>query len=441
MVTAKGYVMLSKTWIFVAFVVLCVLIPVAASGHGFANYIHGAKSAGMAGAFTALADDPTAIFHNPAGILQLEGSHFTVGFTTFLPGSTFKSNGTSGMTGTYAGQNTDMKDKTWIAPNIFLTHKINDRVAVGIGEFSSFGMGTEWPDNWEGRFAVGSTKSLLKTYSINPVIALKPTKRLAVAFGVVAQRLSFELKGRKWIDLRPLGIPMSPVEINSKLEGDDWDWGWNASFLFSITKGFKVGASYRSEVSHTIKNIDVTFEPEIRTLGLHDTGAVSRFKTPAMLFMGMAWTTGSWTVTFDADWTQWSTYDNLSLRFDSPVGGVPGMEVEKNWHDSWTLGWGIQYMVNRYLDLRAGFVYDESPIPHDTLDPSIIHGDSRVYCLGFGTHYGNVTVDFAYNYIDSQSQTYNNLTGDEPNPGGGRVTGTFRDNNCHILILQFDYHF
>jgi len=395
----------------------------------------------MGGAFTALADDPTAIYHNPAGILQLDGTHFTVGLTTFSPNSTFKSNGTSGIPGTYAGQTTDLKSKTWITPNIFLTHKINDHVAVGIGGFSSFGMGTDWPDNWEGRFAVGATKSTLKTYSINPVLALKPFEKLSIAFGIVAQRLSFELENRTCIDLRPLGMSLAPIEIGSKLEGDDWDWGWNASFLLSITRNLKVGVSYRSEITHNIKSIDVEFEPEMGLVGLHDASAVSRFKTPAMLFMGTAWTSGPWTLSFDAYWTQWSSYDKLSLRFDSPVGGFSGMEVSKDWHDSWIWGWGVQYEVNRYLDIRAGFIYDESPIPADTLDPSIVHGDSRVYCLGFGTHYGDVTIDFSYNYVDSLSRSYNNISGDGPNPGGGRVTGEFKDNNCHIITLQCDYHF
>ncbi len=433
--------MLSRLWFFVELIVVCLMIPATALGHGFANYVHGAKSVAMGNAFTALADDPTAIFYNPAGILQLEGTHLSFGLTAFLPDSTFKSNGTSDIPGTYAGQTTDLKDRTWISPNIFLTHKINDRVAVGLGGFSSFGMGTDWPNSWEGRFAVGSTKSLLNTYSINPVVAYKPIERLSLAFGVVAQRISFELDNQMWIDLRPLGVSLPPFEINSSLEGDDWDWGWNASFLFSITENFTFGASYRSEITHNIRSVDVKFEPEMSAIGLNNTSSVSRFKTPAILSLGTAWESGPLTLTFDAYWTEWSTYDKLSLRFDTPVGGAPGMEVEKNWHDSWTLGWGIQYKVSSYFDARAGFVYDKSPIPSNTLDPSIMHGDSRAYCLGFGTHHGDVTIDFAYSYIDSKNGTYNNSIGDAPHPGSGRVTGEFQANSCHIIIIQCDYHF
>ena len=88
-----------RFWIFIEPVIIFIIFPSVALGHGFANYVHGAKSAAMGGAFTALADDPTAIFHNPAGILQLEGTHLTVGLTTFSPNSTFKSNGTSGIPG------------------------------------------------------------------------------------------------------------------------------------------------------------------------------------------------------------------------------------------------------------------------------------------------------------------------------------------------------
>jgi long-subunit fatty acid transport protein len=50
---------------------------------GFAIDEQGAAAMGRANAFSAQADDPSALFYNPAGIGQLEGTEISVG-TTFI---------------------------------------------------------------------------------------------------------------------------------------------------------------------------------------------------------------------------------------------------------------------------------------------------------------------------------------------------------------------
>ena len=61
--------------------VLLVLVFSAASANasGFRLPEAGAKAMGMGFAFTAQADDPSAIYFNPAGIMQLEGTNVMVG--------------------------------------------------------------------------------------------------------------------------------------------------------------------------------------------------------------------------------------------------------------------------------------------------------------------------------------------------------------------------
>ena len=55
----------------VVLVISCVPVPARAAG--FALFEHGGKGMGFGGAFTAQASDPSAIFHNPAGIAFLRG--------------------------------------------------------------------------------------------------------------------------------------------------------------------------------------------------------------------------------------------------------------------------------------------------------------------------------------------------------------------------------
>jgi long-chain fatty acid transport protein len=48
---------------------------------GFQINEHSARAMGMAGAFTGLANDASAVYFNPAGITQLSGTNFLAGVT------------------------------------------------------------------------------------------------------------------------------------------------------------------------------------------------------------------------------------------------------------------------------------------------------------------------------------------------------------------------
>ena len=63
--------------------------PAPARAAGFAIFEQGARGMGFAGAFTAQANDPSAIFHNAAGIAFLKGHQLYFGGTLIHPTSTF----------------------------------------------------------------------------------------------------------------------------------------------------------------------------------------------------------------------------------------------------------------------------------------------------------------------------------------------------------------
>ena len=62
---------------------LCLAAGLAWAGHasaaGFGLFQHGGRALGQAGAFTARASEPSAVFYNPAGITQLPGLQVQVG--------------------------------------------------------------------------------------------------------------------------------------------------------------------------------------------------------------------------------------------------------------------------------------------------------------------------------------------------------------------------
>ena len=115
---------LNRIGFFSFMMVLFMIFPSLAFSHGWAGYEQGAKAHGMGGAFTGLADDATAVYFNPAGITQLEGTQVSLGFSIPTVDGKFKSAGTSGMPGASAGSETDLERQTFFIPNFLYHFKI-----------------------------------------------------------------------------------------------------------------------------------------------------------------------------------------------------------------------------------------------------------------------------------------------------------------------------
>lgn len=414
-----------------AVLVFLLFLPLFAFGNGFYIYEQGAKAVSMGGAFTAQADDPSAVFYNPAGISQLKGTQVMVGLSPIMPSATFKSVGATPF-GT-AGQTWDAEDHTWVIPHFYITHKLNDKISFGLGTYSNFGLGTEWPYDFEGRFTTGAGKAFIKTMTISPIMSYEPIKGLSFGFGPTYRSIDISLRYQRLLGFVP---PSTTIEGTYRLDGDDWDWGYVFGVRYEITPSLSVGASYLSEVTHKIADGKLHFSGNsfvgVPALAF---GGASKITLPATASFGLAYKVSAFTFEADAQWTEWSSYERLRVELSNGVV----MESKKNWHNTWTLRFGGQYALNKYVDLRAGIVWDETPIPRETLDPLVPSGNRWLYCAGVGVHLGNLHFDVAYNYLDDQDRKWNNEAGNIT--GIGRVTGTFKDTHAHILSLSTRYQF
>ena len=412
-----------------------ILLPAQVFGNGFSIQEQDAAAFSMAGAFVAQADNPSALYYNPAGMVQLPGTQVSAGFALIMPNGTFSSNGTSAFGA--PGETYDQDDQTFFVPNIYVTHQINDQWSIGLAEFTNFGLSSKWPKDWEGRFLTGGTEATLLTASLNPSVAYQPMEKLSLGLGLTAQYVDITLKNKLFLGM---GLP----EGNVKLSGDNWDYGWNVGLLFKLTDEIKFGASYRSKIKH-----DIEGETKISGLGMVGlpdikVDAEAELELPDIAYVGLAWARGPLTLEFDVQWTGWSSYDELAVQFDQPIMGSTGSSSPKNWEDVWAYRFGAQYQLNPAWVLRAGVIFDEAPMPDETFDYMIPSGDRWLYGGGVGYTKGKFTLDTGYYYLDDESRTWNNMAGDyntQIAPGLGRVTGQFEDVYAHLFMLNVSYQF
>ena len=114
----------------------------------------------MAGAFTARAWDPSAIYFNPAGLSNLKGLNIMLGGTLIIPSTTFTDpNDTQ----------TKMNSLTFFPPNAYVTYNFDNGLAAGIGVFTPEGLGTSWPSDCGRKDII--TKISLQSFDINPTVS------------------------------------------------------------------------------------------------------------------------------------------------------------------------------------------------------------------------------------------------------------------------------
>ncbi len=203
--------------------------PAVSEGAGFALIQQGTAAMAQGNAFVAEADDPSAIFYNPAGLNQLKRPQVYVGTFINLPDREFHgSDGDFSVT----------RPRFYESGSFYLTVPTNDRVCLGLGYFSPFGMGTDWPAGWTGRYI--TTYSRLKTYDVNPVLSVKLLKNLSVAGGV--DFLWSDVRLRRHLPVTPL------VDGKSDVSGSGMGIGANFGALYEPLQGVKLGLSYRSHI-------------------------------------------------------------------------------------------------------------------------------------------------------------------------------------------------
>lgn len=139
---------------------------------------------------------------------------------------------------------------------------------------------------------------------------------------------------------------------------------------------------------------------------------------------------------FDAVWTNWSAYKELVIEYDEPLFGVRDeLSSEKNWHNTWRFQFGAEYALTDTVDLRAGYVYDQSPVNDDYEDFAVPCTDRQIVTLGAGWTFQDAwTVDVSYGYLWMKDRDYEARD-------GGIVELTREDAHAHMAGLSLTYRF
>lgn len=401
------------------------------SAAGFAIYEWSARDFALGGATVGRADDPAALASNPAGITQLDGIQVMAGVMPIKPLMTIET----------PGDSTDSDDDSiFFPPHFYATWKVNDRYSLGLATFSRFGLGTKFDENWAGRY--NSYEATIESVSINPNVAVKVTDQLSAAFGVEAMYLNFTQKKKLPMPLNFAGTIFGP-DGDAKLEADGMGYGFNMALHYQPCQYAKVGLTYRSPVTMKVTGdadfSDISGVPAF--IGAYgDTSASGVVTLPDSFSLGVAmYPMDKLSVEVGAVYTLWSKYDELEINFGDQLNPLDPTSDQtaskKNWDDVWRLNIGVEYAALDWLDVRLGYVWDQSPAQDETIDYLLPDSDRHMFSGGLGFHRDNWGLDLSYSYLMFEDRDIDGRTED------GVLDGKVKDAHAHVGGISFTYRF
>ncbi len=373
-------------------ILFCLLLcmPVIIPGTLFAgNGIEGARAAGMGTAFIAVADDPSALSFNPAGITQLTGTQMYGGGTLIVPSTSYKSP---------SGQSEQTGSQVFFPPYNYICSDLGTKdLRVGFGLSSPFGIGgREWSSTGLTRYQ--SVDSSITTVTLNPTIAYRLLPNLSIAAGV--DYLMAWTDADAMVNQSPVGAGDGKMQVSGHGSG----WGYNVGLLFAPAPRWSLGFQYRSSIT-------VNYEGSLSLSGsappLQPAFGGSTFRSairttntfPDVLGFGVAFRpTSKWTIALDAERYGWSSFGMVTTEVERkvPAAGITDQQTLLNWRDSLILRTGAEYRPTDRLSLRAGYCYVPTYVSNNTLNPSNPDSNQHVGSVGLGYKIETIDLDFFY---------------------------------------------
>lgn len=440
-----------KNALFALILAGCILLPAVARAAGFGLYEWSARGNALGGALAARVDDASAVAFNPALLGVLEGPMVMAGASSIVPSAEVTTlNPYSGASETH-----ESTDNFWNPPHLYAAVPLETdygRFGLGLGLYSRFGLGTEFDDDWSGRY--NNYNAVIQTLSIAPTISYMVTEWFSLGLGLEAMWMDLALDQK--IDgtaalvaagALPAGAPVNDpstdaLDVDQNIEGDSWGLGLSAAVALRLSERLRLGVVYRSQVEQELSgNADLDKPAALADLPLfEDTGVKGRVILPDSLTVGMA--VNPWTdLWLEADlvWTRWSSYDKLKIDYDElSAVGADSVERQKDWNDVIRLALGAEYRLPGdydWLTLRAGYVFDESPVAKGREDYLVAANDRQLFNLGAGIFWRGLTVDLAYTYLIMKDREVAARVGE------GVYDSSFDDGKAHIGGLSLSYAF
>jgi long-chain fatty acid transport protein len=365
-----------------------------AAGNAFNINEHDAAVTGRGGASAASNTSPSSIVFNPGGIAVDEGTQAALGASLYIAEGSYEGSGVP---------RTETDSNPSLVPSVYVTSRVHEMVAVGVGLHLPFGLTTSWPERHAQQEIIQDQE--LRTYFITPSVGINLDRQvpgLSFGGGVDLVAASIELEQ---------AILFGDAEGTAHLGGNAFGIGGRLGVMYhpAALEQLKVGAMWRSPVKLNFEGEgDFDIGDPFRSQLPPDGDIASSITLPMSVSGGVAYAPiENLEVEVNAVWIDWSSFDTLTIE----LPGGAETSSPQNYGDTVTYRLGVEYGIPEVeAAVRAGFIYDPTPIPRTTLTARLPDINRRNLTIGGSKHFGDYGVHLGILWVTPGERE----TSDEP---------------------------
>jgi long-chain fatty acid transport protein len=419
---------------------------VGAHATGFSIYEAGSRATALGGAFTARADDGSALFYNAAGLSFLEGRAVDLNGIAIAPNFKFAGQ----LSKTDALARGESESQTFLVPGVYYTSNTGKKLSWGAGVYAPFGLGVKWQDGdkWIGRRI--SHDVSIETVYITPALSYMAADGLALAIGLDVAHQKLNLK--KYTPHPTTGENAVHTELDGSSSWNvspsfgvmyrpDEKWSFGFMYHFKKTMKFDEGeATLVNAMGAPTSTTDPANWPASLIAGLG--GSKQKLSTevelPYIMSLGARYRFHE-RFDLEANYVRfgWSSLEGLDLNF---ANDNLDQVIHLGYENSWQLRLGAEYMAKRdKIFIMAGYVRDNTPQPLVSVSPLLPDSDRNDYSVGLLFKFGNWDVNASYMAVIGEERT--NIEGGEPVRNTSDYPFGSYGANANLFGLGVAYHF
>jgi long-chain fatty acid transport protein len=351
--------------------------------------IAGPRAIGLGGAFTAVADDVSAVWYNPAGPAFFGDNEVYLGGELVLTQRSYTPDPSSPLG--QLGHTSAITENT--APTFLPMVGASSRFGFGKTKATRFALSLLAHLAYGGSISynpqdifnsttmkpAGLTNTQILDYEITPALSYQVTDVLAIG---AALR----------IGINAFSVDDQESAFHATLSTSGVGIGGTLGILFRPHRMVDIGAVYRTPLSATMTGggpVAVSGQPV-----MNKDSSLS-ISWPQSAGLGVA-VKPHWRVlaSVQGDWTGWSSVQKLNPT----LPGIPDATTTRpmRYNDTYALHLGLQTIITQNVLVRLGYALDSNAIPDSTVRRENQDSLKGTVAAGIGLHFWRVFIDAAF---------------------------------------------
>ncbi|OAN10837.1 hypothetical protein A3K86_17745 [Photobacterium jeanii] len=372
---------------------------------GFQIAEHSASGLGRAFAGEAvIADNAATLARNPASMSMLEGTNISSGIAYIDPNIQIEFS-----KGTTVDAFEEEAAPPAFVPNLFMTHEFNDKLTVGFGSYSDFGLASEYSDEVNQEFGVIAGDTAVTVINLNTSVAYEINDSLAL--GASASLLLAHAELNRY---SPIAEMVTKGETNkfASLEGNGIGFGYKVGAVYKLNDNHRWGFAYTgaSDIDMSGEFSGIQMDTENAKLEyVKNVDGELTLSLPAMFELsGHHQLTHKFALHYSWVHIGWSSFQEIKATSVGNECSTKGdndkvcLQKPEEWKDSNRYSLGATYQITPHWAVRSGVAYDETPTDQH-VTASIPDSDRIWYSAGVSYYRGAHQFDLGLTYLEGET--------------------------------------